>query len=44
MLRLDMPTADQLTPTSVGSDENDRVEDEESGGKGTGYSINVSSD
>jgi len=38
------PTANQLTLTSDGSDENDSVEDEMAGGKWIGSSINVSSD
>jgi hypothetical protein len=38
-----MPTANQYTLTSEGSDENERVVDEEAGGKEID-SINVSSD
>jgi len=39
-----MPTVDLYTYTSEGADENERVVDEEAGGKETDRSNNVSSD
>jgi hypothetical protein len=39
-----MPTANQYFSTSEGADENERVVDEEAGGKVTNSSNNVSSD